>query len=198
VGAFSKRSDQIQRNIERCERDWTAAHPGEQPGPALHQAWDTRAWADARPDKVIPRRGSDLNRLWLDELADLVYIDRDKPTTVVVVPVGGVDRDRAAGEIIARLGAGRSAWNAADVRGEVEQLIARASVVTPAGVRAELAEDITARALALSVALLDPGRGPGAHPRSDQPGRARGRGRPHHPAHRPHTAARPRRRSEPS
>ena len=50
-------------------------------------------------------------------------------------PVGHLDRDAAVGEVLARLGARRSAWNAADVRGEVEQLIARANVVTDAAVR---------------------------------------------------------------
>jgi ATP:corrinoid adenosyltransferase len=56
---------------------------------------------------------------------------------------------------LARLAAGRSAWNAADVRGEVERLIATAGVVTEAVVRLELAEDLTARAMDRCVPLLD-------------------------------------------
>jgi exodeoxyribonuclease V alpha subunit len=47
----------------------------------------------------------------------------------------------------------RSAWNAADVRGEVEQLIARRNVVD-ARIRTELAEDLTARAVRECVALV--------------------------------------------
>jgi exodeoxyribonuclease V alpha subunit len=58
---------------------------------------------------------------------------------------------------LARLGAGRSAWNPADVRGEVERLIAAAGVVVDAGVRIELAEDLTARAMGRCVPLLDRG-----------------------------------------
>lgn len=55
---------------------------------------------------------------------------------------------------MSRLGAKRSGWNAADVRGEVEQLIARSNVVTSAAVRRELAEDLTARVLDTCVPLL--------------------------------------------
>ena len=35
VGPFSARAAQIGRNLDRYERDWIAAHPGERPGPAL-------------------------------------------------------------------------------------------------------------------------------------------------------------------
>src|SRR3954452_14623402 len=50
VGAFSSRAAQIGRHRDRYEREWTQAHPGETPGPALRRAWDARAWADGRPD----------------------------------------------------------------------------------------------------------------------------------------------------
>jgi ATP-dependent exoDNAse (exonuclease V) alpha subunit len=59
-----------------------------------------------------------------------------------------------AEQVLARLAAGRSAWNAADIRGEIEQLIAAAGVVADAAVRAELAEDLTARAVNRCVPLL--------------------------------------------
>ena len=39
VGAFSSRAAQIGRNLDRYEREWTAAHPGEVPGPSLRRAW---------------------------------------------------------------------------------------------------------------------------------------------------------------
>ena len=29
-------------------------HPGEEPGPGLRRAWDARAWAEDRPDKIVP------------------------------------------------------------------------------------------------------------------------------------------------
>ena len=57
VGPFSARNAQIARNVDRYEQDWTAAHPGEHPGPVLRRAWDARAWADGRPDKVTAQPG---------------------------------------------------------------------------------------------------------------------------------------------
>src|SRR5215218_329482 len=60
VGPFSARATQIGRNLDRYERDWMVAHPGESPGPALRRAWDARAWADGRPDKAPPRSGAKL------------------------------------------------------------------------------------------------------------------------------------------
>ena len=56
AGAFSARAAQIARNIDRYEAEWRAEHPGEEPGPRLRRAWDRRAWAEARPDKVVPTR----------------------------------------------------------------------------------------------------------------------------------------------
>ncbi|GAA1807337.1 hypothetical protein GCM10009795_060670 [Nocardioides hankookensis] len=48
TGAFSARTRQIEINIDRCEAQWRGEHPGEEPGPALRQSWDRRAWSDAR------------------------------------------------------------------------------------------------------------------------------------------------------
>jgi exodeoxyribonuclease V alpha subunit len=163
VGAFSARAAQIGRNRDRYERQWTAAHPGQTPGPALRRAWDARAWAEGRPDKVTPQPGADLTARWVGELAALGYRDRDQPVDLAPTPVGTLNREDAVGRVLSRLAVGRSAWNAADVRGEVEQVIAAAGIVVDAAVRMELAEDLTARAMARCVPLRCPstsGRGP--------------------------------------
>jgi exodeoxyribonuclease V alpha subunit len=55
VGRMSARAAQIAANIDRYESAWTRAHPGEAPGPAVRRGWDARAWAEGRPDKVIPQ-----------------------------------------------------------------------------------------------------------------------------------------------
>lgn len=68
VGGFSARARQIGRNIEKFEAEWRAANPGLEPGPRLFRSWDRRAWAEARPDKVIPREGLDLTSRWVEEL----------------------------------------------------------------------------------------------------------------------------------
>jgi thymidine kinase len=155
VGAFSARAAQIARNIDRYEREWAAAHPGEQPGPAVRRSWDVRAWAAGRPDKVLPQPGEDLTARWAAELAALGYRDRNVPVVLAPTPVGGMDRQQVVERALARLGAARSAWNAADVRGEVEQLLAAAGIVTDPAVRIELAEDLAARTLFRCVPLLD-------------------------------------------
>jgi hypothetical protein len=155
VGAFSSRAAQIGRNLDRYEREWTAAHPGEVPGPSLRRAWDARAWAEGRPDKVTPQPGTDLTDRWVTELAALDYRAPERPVALSPTPIGGLDRDGAVERVLTRLAAARSAWNAADVRGEVEQLIAAESIVVDACARTELAEDLTARAMARCVSLLE-------------------------------------------
>ena len=155
VGAFSSRAAQIGRNLDRYEREWTAAHPGEVPGPSLRRAWDARAWAEGRPDKATPQPGTDLTDRWVTELAALDYRAPERPVALSPTPIGGLDRDGAVERVLTRLAAARSAWNAADVRGEVEQLIAAESIVVDACARTELAEDLTARAMARCVSLLE-------------------------------------------
>ncbi len=68
--------------------------------------------------------------------------------------MGWIDRDGAADWVISQLGAKRSAWNTADIRGRVEVLLAQANLVAEPAARIELAEDITARAAARCVRLL--------------------------------------------
>src|SRR3954469_13167467 len=155
VGPTSARAAQIERNLDRYEREWAAAHPGETPGPALRRAWHSRAWAEDRPDKVTPRPGANLDARWRTELHLLGHQPPDRPVPLAPTPVGVLDRDALADRALTRLAAGRSAWNPADVRGEVERLIAAAGVVVEAAVRIELAEDLTARAMQQCVPLLD-------------------------------------------
>jgi hypothetical protein len=68
--------------------------------------------------------------------------------------VGAVDRAGVVELVLVRLGARRSAWNAADARGEVERIIASGGGVVDGAVRRELAEDLTARVMAASRPLL--------------------------------------------
>ena len=154
VGAFSARTAQIRHNAERYEAEWRADHPHQEPGPKLQQAWDRRAWATARPDKVVPQDGAELAKRWIDELHALGFQQPRQGVTVDVTPVGRLDRDALVDTALTRIGSKRSAWNAADIRGEMEQQIAAAGVVTDPVVRRELAEDLTARAIEACTPLL--------------------------------------------
>ena len=160
AGAFSARAAQISRNASRYEADWRGTHPGQEPGPRLRQSWDTRAWAEARPDKVVPRDGTELRARWLEELTDLGFRPPTPPAPAAVDPAGGLmighlNREAVVDVALLRLGARRSGWNAADIRGEVERLIASVGLVTGPQARRELAEDLTARVLHHCVPLLD-------------------------------------------
>lgn len=154
VSEFSARSRQIELNIDRYEATWRRDHPGQDPGPRLRQAWDRRAWAEERPDKIVPASGADLERAWCDHLDDFGYRPPASPVRVDATSIGRLRRTSITADVLTRLGARRSAWNRADVRGEVEQLIAAAGVVADRMVRDELAEDLTARVLAASRPLL--------------------------------------------
>lgn len=160
TGAFSARAKQIEANIDTYEAEWRADHPGEKPGPALRQAWDRRAWADARPDKVVPTNGEELRHRWMEELHELGYVAPARGAPLPVLRTGAVDRDGVVELALVQLGSRRSAWNAADARGEVERIIASDGGVVDGAVRRELAEDLTARVIAASRPLL---------PRSDVP-----------------------------
>jgi exodeoxyribonuclease V alpha subunit len=155
VGAFSARARQIEHNVDSYEATWRSDHPGAEPWTALRQAWDRRAWAQARPDKVAPRNGTELTARWAEELGGLGVQPPSRSVRPSATRVGELDRDGLVETALVRLGARRSAWNPADARGEVETLIATAGIVTDAGIRGELAEDLTARVVAASRPLLD-------------------------------------------
>ncbi len=84
VGPFSRRAAQIATNIDRYETEWRTANASDQPGPRLWRAWDTRAWADGRPDKVISEPGAEVHGRWLRELAALGYRDPDRPVQLAL------------------------------------------------------------------------------------------------------------------
>ena len=154
VGAFSARTAQIRRNVDRYEAAWRSEHPGEEPGPPLREAWDRRAWAQARPDKVAPVDGADLVARWNTELRELGYCDPTGPVALERTRPGWIDRDAAAELVVSILGAKRSAWNSADIRGKVEVLLAQTALLADRAARVELAEDITTRAVDRCVKLL--------------------------------------------
>lgn len=102
----------------------------------------------------MPHDGAELTGRWVDELHDLGFCEPSATVPIDNPTVGSLDREHALEEVLTRLAARRSAWNAADIRGEVEQLLARRNVVVQASVRCELAEDLTARTVAECVSML--------------------------------------------
>src|SRR6266545_6342613 len=154
VGAFSARTAQIRRNVDRYEAAWRSEHPGEEPGPRLRESWDRRTWAEARPDKVVPTDGRGLVARWNSELRELGYRDPTDFVPLAGTRSGWIDRDAAVDLVVSILGAKRSAWNSADLRGKTEVLLAQTGLLAEPAARVELAEDITARAAHRCVTLL--------------------------------------------
>lgn len=154
VGAFSARTAQIRQNVDRFEADWRHEHSGQEPGPRLRESWDRRAWAQARPDKVIPKDGRELVDRWNGELREIGYRDPAHAVPLRRTLSGWIDRDAAADLVVSMLGAKRSAWNTADIRGKTEVLLAQTALVAEPAARIELAEDITCRAVARCAPLL--------------------------------------------
>jgi hypothetical protein len=126
-------------------------------------AWDERAWADRREAKKNhPTRGPECEAGWIAELRALgVDVDghlAGEPVAVEGVRVGAVDRDDAAQRAVKVLsagGRGRSTWNVYDIRGVVEEVLTTRNVIAPPEVFRELAEDVTARARAQCLSVLD-------------------------------------------
>ena len=128
AGAFCARAAQISRNVDRYEAAWRREHPGSEPGPNLRRTWDRRAWAEARPDKVVPESTApELAARWVEELHDLGYRAPIGQAPLAPTPIG---RRSTATPSPSWCCPGsvrrRSAWNAADIRGEVEKIIASA------------------------------------------------------------------------
>ncbi|MGO2720955.1 MAG: MobF family relaxase [Brachybacterium tyrofermentans] len=127
---MSKRSAQINRNLDRLEAEWEAAHPGEEPGPVMTARMQGIAWAHQRPGK----KPADLKneQWWRQELCeagyDLAVLER-KP----VQPPASLD-DLAVQEVASRAldrcAAGASAWTPHTVAEHVTR------ITTEAGVRA--------------------------------------------------------------
>ncbi len=78
------------------------------------------------------RDGAAMVAAWNDELRALGYVDPPGPASIVSSRPGALDRDGAVEVVLSRLGAKRSAWNAADIRGQVERWIAETGLVADA------------------------------------------------------------------
>ena len=81
AGALSGRAVEIHRSVDRYEAAGRRDHPDPEPGATLRRPWDRHAWAEARPDKIVPTDGEQLAPRWRDELRDLGFAP---PTTAVI------------------------------------------------------------------------------------------------------------------
>ena len=158
AGAFSAAAAQIGRNIDRYEAEWRGEHPGAGARPAAAAGLGPARLGRGPARQGRPRRrrraGGTLGR---GAARARVHPPPDRVPAAACRRrrSGALNRDAVAELVLSRLGARRSAWNAADIRGEVERIIAAVDVVAAPAVRGELAEDLTARTVGACVPLLD-------------------------------------------
>ena len=163
VPAMSKRSAQVAANIERYERQWRTEHPGQEPGPGLLRAWDERAWADHREAKKNhPTRGPECEAGWITELRDLgVDVDAHLAGRT---GAGGRGAGRRGGPGRGRRPGGEGAVRRRPGPVHLERLRHprrrrggphRPERHRPTRGVPELAEDVTARAHARCLSVLD-------------------------------------------
>lgn len=153
IGAFSARTSQIHRNIDRYEAEWRRDHPARNPVRSSGR-FGTGA-PGPTPARTRSPRSAALT-WWRGGTKSCATSANatPEPVTVESVQAAWINRDGTADWAIAQLSAKRSAWNAADVRGRVEMLLADANLGAEPAARIELAQDITARAVARCTPLL--------------------------------------------
>lgn len=131
---MSKRSAQINRNLERMEAEWKQAHPGETPGPTLTARMQDAAWAFQRPGK----KPADLKdeQWWQQELRDAGYHpdQLQRPETVAPASLDDLSVQQVASRALDRCAAAASTWTPHTVREHVTR------ITTEAGVQASPAE----------------------------------------------------------
>jgi conjugative relaxase-like TrwC/TraI family protein len=155
VDAFSQRTAQIERNLKRYEAAWKRSNAGQEPGPALRQKWDHQAWNDAPPRQDRPKGWCRDHRGVARRTARARL-----PATGRTGPRGERPTRRTRPGSRGGDGAGATRHAAFGVERRRHSRRGRAApdpygVVTAATVRIELAEDLTSRALAECVPLLD-------------------------------------------
>jgi len=143
---MSKRSAQVQRNLARFEKDWRAAHPGEEPGPVVRGRLEAMAWDHQRPAKK-PVTLKD-EAAWRIELEQAGYTP-DPPRVHRRAPMAldDLSAQQVASRALDRCAAGASTWTRHTIQEHVTHII------TEAGVRAtpEALRDMVAITTALAV-----------------------------------------------
>ena len=157
VGRFSARTAQIGRNLDRYEAEWRRRTPAPNPDPGCGRRGTVAPGPRRGPTRSSPPTAPRWSGGGTRSCTPSATPTRSRsgyPSWPALRGSGAIDRDQVVEVVLSRLGARRSAWNAADIRGEVEQWIAGTGLVADAGIRLDLAEDLTARALSACAPLL--------------------------------------------
>lgn len=128
--AMSKRAEQVGRNLAQFEKEWHAAHPGQEPGPAAMSRLAAMAWDHERPHKKPTQLGSE--DAWRRELEASGYRpDLKRVPTHQAVALDELSVQGVASRALDRCADAASTWTVHDIQEHVSHL------VTESGVRAD-------------------------------------------------------------
>ncbi|MGO3234289.1 MAG: MobF family relaxase [Microbacterium sp.] len=142
---MSKRTRQVERNLDRLETEWEQAHPGEAAGPVARARLLHRAWAHERPSKKPSVLATEAG--WRAELEDAGYAPENVRKTAQR-PIVGLDDlsiQEVASRALDRCAAGASAWTPHTIREHVTRITTEHGVTaTPEELRefVQLATDL--------------------------------------------------------
>lgn len=154
---MSKRSAQINRNLDQLEAEWQAEHPGETPGPVVTARMQGTAWAHQRPGK----KPTDLKneQWWQQELTDAGYDPENLGPRAVQAPVAldALPVQEVASRALDRCTAASSAWTPHAVTEQVTRIVTEAGVqATPQELR-EFISEASRVAISDCFSILPPG-----------------------------------------
>lgn len=153
---MSKRSAQVQRNLDRFRAEWEAQHPGQEPGPVVRGRLEAMAWDHERPAKK-PATLKD-EAAWRTELDAAGYTpDPARVRRSAPVALDDLSMQQVASRALDRCAAAASTWTVHDVQDHVTRIITEAGArATPEALRDLVA--ITARlAIEDCLSVLPPG-----------------------------------------
>ncbi|WP_442329775.1 MobF family relaxase [Brevibacterium linens] len=154
---MSKRSAQINRNLDRLEAEWQTAHPGETPGPVVTARMQGTAWAHQRPGK----KPADLKneQWWQQELSDAGYDPENLGRRAAQQPIAldALPVQEVASRALDRCTAASSAWTPHTVQEQVTRIVTEAGVqATPDELR-EVISEASEVAVSDCLSILPPG-----------------------------------------
>lgn len=125
--AMSKRAEQVARNLAQFEKDWHAAHPEQEPGPAAMSRLTAMAWDHERPHKKPTQLGSE--EAWRRELEAAGYRpDLERVRAQRAVALDELSVQDVASRALDRCAAAASTWTVHDIQEHVSHLVTEACV----------------------------------------------------------------------
>ena len=154
---MSKRSAQINRNLDRLEAEWEAAHPGKALGPVMTARLQRIAWTHERPGK----KPADLKneQWWQQELNDAGYAPTRVQQREARAPLSLDDLavQEVASRALDRCAAAASTWTRHTVQEHATKITTEAGVqANPAQLR-EFIDLATSLAVGDCFSVLPPG-----------------------------------------